>query len=143
LNAALSSRGLPALTEPLTAGQLLRRPEISIADVYAIAPPPGHVPFEVAEQVEIRVKYEGYINRQERDIERMRHFEGAPIPEWLDYAAVPGLPRECKDRLNQVRPVTFGQAARISGVRPADIAVLHIYAEKLARQRAANGDLQP
>jgi len=137
LNARLCARGLPALTESQTGVQVLRHPEYTIADVHAVAPPPAPISFEAAEQVEIRAKYEGYIERQERDIQRMRQFESKPIPESFDYFAVPGLPRECKDRLHQVRPVTFGQAARVSGVRPADIAVLHIYVEKLARENAA------
>jgi len=120
------------LTEPQSAAQLLRRPELTISDIYKISPPPEPVSFEVAEQVEIRVKYHGYIERQERDIGNFRNSELRPIPENIN-DAIPGIPRECKDRLNQIRPVNFGQAARISGVRPADIAVLHIYVAKMAR----------
>lgn len=137
VNARLQARGLSPLTESQSGVQVLRRPEYTIADIHAVVPPPAPIPFETAEQVEIRAKYEGYIERQERDIQRMRQFESRPIPDTFDYFAVPGLPRECKDRLNQVRPVNFGQAARVSGVRPADMAVLHIYVEKLAREDAA------
>jgi len=126
------------LTTPQSVAQFLRRPEITIADIWQLYPPPEPLSFEVGEQVEIRIKYHGYIERQERDIGNFRSSEARPIPEDIDYYAIPGIPRECKERLNQIRPVNFGQAARISGVRPADIAVLHIYVAKLAR--AAGSD---
>ena len=141
INSMLAERGEPPLAEPQTAGQILCRPRVSISDVWRITPPPGPVPFEVAEQVEIGLKYRGYIERQERDIVRLRGSETRPIPPNIDYFAIPGIPRECKERLDSIRPVNFGQAARISGVRSADIAVLHIYVEKLARETAAtHGD---
>jgi tRNA uridine 5-carboxymethylaminomethyl modification enzyme len=143
INAMLADRGEPPLAEPQTAGQILCRPRVSISDVWRITPPPGPVPFEVAEQVEIGLKYRGYIERQERDIVRLRGSETRPIPPDIDYFAVPGIPRECKERLDSIRPVNFGQAARISGVRPADIAVLHIYVEKLAREAAATSGDKP
>jgi tRNA uridine 5-carboxymethylaminomethyl modification enzyme len=132
-NALLRDRGGAPLTEPTSAAQLLRRPELGIEDVWRIAPPPAALSFEAAEQVEIHVKYQGYIERQERDVARFRHVEMLRIPEGTDYFAIPGVPRECKERLNQIRPVNLGQAARISGVKPADIAVLQVYIAKLAR----------
>lgn len=135
LNAMLASHGLEAIAGPQSAAQLLRRPRWTLADVWRIAPPPSPLSFEAAEQVEIRAKYHGYIERQERDVERMRGIEHLPIPEGLDYYAVPGIPRECQDRLSRIRPVTFGQASRISGVKPADIAVLHVYVQKFMRGR--------
>jgi tRNA uridine 5-carboxymethylaminomethyl modification enzyme len=141
IDAMLAERGEPPLAEPQTAGQILCRPRVTIADVWRITPPPERVAFEAAEQVEIGLKYRGYIERQERDIVRLRGSETRPIPPDMDYFAVPGIPRECKERLDSIRPVNFGQASRISGVRPADIAVLHIYVEKMARQAAAtSGD---
>ncbi|MBI4559632.1 MAG: tRNA uridine-5-carboxymethylaminomethyl(34) synthesis enzyme MnmG [Candidatus Hydrogenedentes bacterium] len=133
INDVLASRGLSPLTEPQTAAQMLRRPELRIADLGEFAAPPEPLSFEVAEQVEIQIKYEGYIERQNRDVERFRAAEEIHLPKNLDYFAIPGLPRESKERLHQIRPVNFGQAARITGVRPADIAVLHIYVEKLLR----------
>lgn len=143
INAMLAERGEPALAEPQTAGQILCRPRVSIGDVWRISPPPSPIQFEVAEQVEIGLKYRGYIERQERDIVRLRGSEMRPIPPNIDYFAVPGIPRECKERLDGIRPVNFGQAARISGVRPADVAVLHIYVEKMARETAATRGDKP
>lgn len=130
VNALLEARGGALLDAPLSAAQFLRRNEIRIDDLRRFAPPPHPIPFEVAEQVEIRVKYDGYLQKQEREVERFRCAEEKPIPPNLDYHAIPGLPREAQDRLHAVQPICFGQAARISGVRPADIAVLHIYIEK-------------
>ena len=133
VNALLAKHGGAPLEEPQSAAQLLRRPELTIENVWRLVPPPQALPFEVGEQVEIRVKYQGYIERQEREIARFRSSESRPIPEGIDYLSIPGIPRECQERLNQIRPVTFGQASRIAGVKPADIAVLHVYVERLAR----------
>jgi tRNA uridine 5-carboxymethylaminomethyl modification enzyme len=133
VNAFLEVRGLMPMAEPKTAAQVLQRPELSIQDVWGLAPPRRPLSFEIGEQVEIRIKYEGYIARQEKAIQRLRESEGRAIPPDIDYAAIPGIPQEARERLSAVRPVNFGQASRISGVRPADVAVLHIYIEKLAR----------
>lgn len=135
VNALIRARGGAPLGEGITAAQLLRRPNMALRDVWQFAPPEEACDFETAEQIEIRVKYSGYLERQQREIEKIRRAEEAPIPESIDYEAIPGLPRETRDRLQQVRPVNFGQAQRISGVRAADIAVLHIYVEKLRRVR--------
>ncbi len=136
LNAAFAARGLEPLTEPQPAARVLRRPEVALADISPFAPPPGALAFEIAEQVEIQIKYSGYIERQRRDQERFERAEKVALPEDLDYASVPGLPAESRQRLNEIRPVNFGQAARVSGVRAADIAILHIYMEKRRRERA-------
>ena len=137
VNAWLETRQAGPLAESASAAQLLRRPELKLRDIWELAPAPETLSFEAGEQVEIRVKYQGYIERQERDLQKARNAESRPLPENIDYFAIPGLPRECQERLDAIRPVNFGQAARISGVRAADIAVLHIYAEKLARQDRA------
>ena len=135
LNALIQERGGTPFTESQPADRLLRRNEIEIEDLWKITPPPEQLGFEVGEQVSIQVKYQGYIERQEREVERHRASEELHIPDDLDYFAIPGLPRECKERLHAIHPATFGQAARISGIRPADIAVLHIYTEKHLRSR--------
>jgi len=135
VNALLAERGLEAITEPQPAAQLLRRPRARLVDIWAFTPPPRPLDAEIAEQVEIHIKYKGYIRRQERDVERLRNAEQRPIPEDMDYFALSGLPHESKLRLSQIRPVNFGQAARIPGIRASDIAVLHIHVEKRARQQ--------
>ncbi|MDQ1256519.1 MAG: tRNA uridine 5-carboxymethylaminomethyl modification enzyme, partial [Candidatus Hydrogenedentes bacterium] len=133
VNGYLESRGLPPMAEPQSAAQLLRRPELTVADVWQFAPPPVPLNFETAEQVEIGVKYEGYIVRQWRDVERSRGAEEMRLPADIDYFSLDGILRESQERLHAVRPVTFGQAARVPGVRPSDIAVLHIHVERMAR----------
>jgi len=138
LNRVLAERGGVPMAESITAAQLLRRPNVGLRDVWAVSPPPEGYDFETAEQIEIRLKYSGYLERQNREIEKIRRAEDAPIPASIDYETIPGLPRETRDRLQQVRPVNFGQAQRISGVRAADIAVLHIYVEKLRRTRVSD-----
>ncbi len=135
-NAILESHGGAPIERPTPAGQILRRPGMPLEALYTLCPPATPLDFEAREQVEIRTKYQGYIDRSLRDIERFKKAEHCRIPESLDYEAIPGIPRECKDRLQEIRPVNFGQAARISGVRAADIAVLHIYVEKHRRSVA-------
>ena len=130
----LQAREAGMLAEPQSAAQLLRRPGVRIEDVWRLAPPPEPLTFEAAEQVEIRCKYEGYIKRQERDVTRLQSAEARRLPEDLDYMAAPGIPMESKQRMAQIRPVNLGQAARIPGVRPSDIAALHVYIEKLRRE---------
>lgn len=136
VNTLLASLGETPLETPCTAVTLLRRPGMDIERLYQLLQHDSPLAFEAREQIEIRAKYAGYLDRQKRDIEKFRKAEGKRIPEDFDYEAIPGLPRESKDRLKSIRPVNFGQAGRISGVRSADIAVLHIYVEKHNRTQA-------
>ena len=133
IHAKLAALGEPPLAGPITATQALRRPGIGLKEVCALANIELGLPFEIAEQVEIRAKYQGYIDRQEKQVERFRKIETLRIPQNLDYTSVRGLASECRQLLERVKPVNFGQAARISGMRPADIAVLHVHVEKLRR----------
>lgn len=135
VNGALAARGDTLLSEAASAAQLLRRPRLGVADVWGIAPPPEPLTFEEGEQVEILVKYRGYIDRQERDVAQFRAAESTPLPPDIDYGEVPGIPHESRLRLTQVRPVSFGQAGRIPGIRSSDIAALHIFLEKTRRQK--------
>jgi tRNA uridine 5-carboxymethylaminomethyl modification enzyme len=139
VNRRLEARGGVPLTVATPAAQLLRRPGVSLRDVWMFSPPAEAMDFESAEQVEIRVKYQGYFDRQARTVDRFRKAEEVPIPADLDYDLVPGLPRESRQRLKEVRPVNFGQAGRVPGVRASDIAILHIYAEKRRRENPARG----
>ena len=118
---------------PLKAGckliDLLRRPELSYADLAPFDAERPELPAVIREQVEIRIKYAGYIERQERDVEQYRRLQSRPLPLDLDYNEVDSLRLEARQKLNAVKPLNFGQAARISGVSPADITALMIYIE--------------
>lgn len=87
------------------------------------------IPEDVIEQVEIQVKYEGYINKALQQVEKLRKVEEKRIPDCIDYDDVPNLAIEAKQKLKDVRPLTIGQASRISGVNPADISILMVYIE--------------
>lgn len=118
---------------PVKAGckliDLLRRPELSYADLARFDPERPALPAVIREQVEIRVKYAGYIDRQQKDVEQYRKLQSRPLPPELDYGAIDSLRLEARQKLNAVKPLNFGQAARISGVSPADITALMIYME--------------
>ena len=118
---------------PLKAGckliDLLRRPELCYADLAPFDPDRPALPAVIREQVEIRIKYAGYIDRQERDVEQYRKLQSRPLPPELDYSAIDSIRLEARQKLNAVKPLNFGQAARISGVLPADITALMIYME--------------
>ena len=98
------------------------------------------LPSDVTEQVEIEVKYEGYIKRQQRQVERFRKSENQLIPEELDYADVYGLRPEARQKLAAIRPRSVGQASRIAGVTPADISVLLIHLSAAVREHAQTSE---
>jgi tRNA uridine 5-carboxymethylaminomethyl modification enzyme len=102
-----------------------------------MSPPPAPVKPDAAEQVEIQVKYEGYIERQMNQVKRYTGLEQKAIPPDLDYEAITGLGSEVKQKLKQVRPVSLGQASRISGITPAAISLLMVALEKRKRGKAA------
>lgn len=120
-------------TAPLKTGckmiELLKRPQITYADLAEVDPERPDLPEAVFEQVEIAVKYEGYIARQEQQIREMRRIEAKRIPADLDYSKLKGLRLEAIEKLSKVRPENLGQASRISGVNPADVAALNIILE--------------
>jgi tRNA uridine 5-carboxymethylaminomethyl modification enzyme len=105
--------------------EVLRRPEVSYADVGD-----PRVPADVAAQVEVQVKYEGYIERQRAEVERRRELESLPLPEDLDFTTVRGLSMEVQQKLTRHRPETIGQATRISGVTPAAISLLLVHLKR-------------
>jgi len=124
LNALLESRGTNPLTAPCRAADLLRRPQIGYGDLAPFDPERPAVSAQAAEQVEIHLRYEGYLRRQERDVEKLHRMEHRLLPENVDYSALQGLRLEARQKLQAVRPRSLGQAARISGVSPADITAL-------------------
>ena len=127
LNEMLVSRE----TTPLTTGcrliELLKRPQLTYADLKDFDPERPDLPREVFEQVEIGIKYEGYIKRQLAQVEEMRRLEVRKLDADTDYTTITGLRMEAQEKLNKVKPANLGQASRISGVSPADISVLLIY----------------
>ena len=122
-------------TAPLKKGckiiELLKRPQVTYKDIKSIDSTRPDYPAEVFEQVEIAVKYEGYIVRQEQQIKEMRRIECKKIPEDIDYSSLKGLRLEAVEKLSKIRPQNLGQASRISGVNPADITALNIILESL------------
>ncbi len=122
-------------TAPLAKGckmvELLKRPQVTYKDLELVDETRPDYPYEVFEQVEIAVKYEGYIVRQEQQIKEMRRIECKKIPENLDYTSLKGLRLEAVEKLSKIRPQNLGQASRISGVNPADITALNIILESL------------
>ncbi len=137
INAVLETKSSSALTAEASLDQLLKRPELVYEDIRKISPPPGTINVAVAEQVEIQVKYEGYIERQMNQVDRFAGLEQKALPEDLDYDAMTGLGTEVRQKLNKVRPVSLGQASRISGVTPAAISLLMVALEKRKRGKAA------
>ena len=109
---------------------LLRRPENTYDSLAAVDPNRPELSTEVTEAVEISVKYQGYIDRQLRQVAEQRKMEDRPLPADLDYLSMEGLRLEARQKLDQIRPLNLGQASRISGVSPADIAVLMVMLEK-------------
>lgn len=122
-------------TAPLQRGckmiELIKRPQITYKDLEEIDDDRPDLQYEVFEQVEISVKYEGYIKRQEQQIKEMRRIECKKIPENIDYSGLKGLRLEAVEKLSRIRPENLGQASRISGVNPADVAALNIILETL------------
>ncbi len=118
------------ISEVTTLAELLRRPEISYRNLVGFSPPPAELRQSEAEHVEIEVKYSGYIKRQEKEIERFKQLESLRIPESLDFGKVCGLSYEAREKLSKFKPVSVGQASRISGVTPAGITALWIHLKK-------------
>ena len=129
LNAMLTERGESPARDGARLADLLRRPRVGYADLAPFDPGRPKLPQEVTEQVEIALKYEGYIARQQRQVEEMRKLETRPLPPDLDYMDISVLRLEARQKLQQIRPLSLGQASRISGVSPADVAALMIWLE--------------
>ena len=127
LNEMLQSRDTAAVSTGASLADLLRRPQVSYEDLAPFDPGRPALDRAVRQQAEIRLKYEGYIKRQLRQVEEARRMEEKTLPEDLDYGAIPGLRLEAREKLQKIRPRSFGQAGRISGVSPADLSVLMVY----------------
>ena len=130
LNALLVSRGTTPVTSGVHMSDLLRRPQITYESLAPVDKDRPDYPEAVFENVEIELKYEGYIRRQKADIAEMRRLEKKLLPRDMDYEKLEGLRMEAREKLQKVRPANIGQASRISGVSPADISVLLIWLAK-------------
>ena len=130
LNAMLESRDSAPVTNSARLADLLRRPNVTYADIAPFDENRPQLPLSVTEEVEIQVKYAGYLSRQEKQVEAFRKEEKRLLPADVDYNLIAGLRLEARDKLSAVRPMSIGQASRISGVSPSDIAVLLIWLEQ-------------
>jgi tRNA uridine 5-carboxymethylaminomethyl modification enzyme len=142
INSLLAEKKYPAAKEAAPLDQILRRPEISYEEIARLYPPAAPLAPEEQKLIEAEIKYEGYLAQQRLEIERIKKMEDRRLPENLDYSKIKGLLNETKQKLSQIRPATLGQASRISGVTPADIALLMIYLSKLKKKRRQNLTLE-
>src|SRR5699024_8162589 len=130
LQAFLAKKGAAPLKDGVLANEFLRRPEVSYNDLLEFIPVNEQLTRKAIEQVEIQVKYEGYIQKAMDKVEKLKRMEAKAIPENIDYEAINGLATEARQKLQKIQPETIAQASRISGVNPADISVLMIYIER-------------
>ena len=133
LNTFLREHGQPDATGSLTAEELLRRPEIGFADLEKLKPELAEAMPAVKEQAEIKVKYAGYLEKQEHLIQQARHMEETKLPDDIPYEQIEHLRLEARQKLAKQKPVSLGAAGRIPGVNPADVAVLTVWLEKQRR----------
>jgi NAD/FAD-utilizing enzyme apparently involved in cell division len=131
-NETLVRLGTAPIKKPATLEEILRRREVSYKTFSAL----GYSLQEeispvVIEQVEIQIKYAGYINRQEEQVEKFKKMENIKLPFGFDYQKIPGLSREVQEKLIAIRPVSLGQASRISGITPAALSILMVYVKRL------------
>ena len=131
----LEDHGSTPLKTGATLAELVRRPELDYFMLTEIDSKRPELQFDVQEQVNINIKYEGYIRRQMQQVAQFKKMEGKKLPEHFDYGTVKSLRREAVQKLNQLQPVSVGQASRISGVSPADISVLLVHLEQMRQQR--------
>ena len=130
LNAMLAERNSAPVANSARLADLLRRPQVTYADLAPFDENRPDLPLPVTEEVEIQIKYAGYLARQIKQVEEFQKEESRLLPESMDYSAIAGLRLEAREKLMEIRPMSIGQAGRISGVSPADIAVLLIWLEQ-------------
>ena len=130
----LKSVGISEISQPTSLAELLKRPEIHYEQTKQLAPNLQPLPEAVEEQVEIQIKYEGYIHRQTTQIQQFKKMEHFRIPDDFNYASVHSLKTEACEQLAKIRPISVGQASRIPGVSPADISILMVWVEQYKRQ---------
>lgn len=130
VNDRLRELGSSPIKNPTSLSELLRRPEILFRHLAVFDPTCASTEEDAAEEVEIQIKYEGYLRRQEEQVDKMRKLEQMKLSPTVDYAGIPGLSTEVKEKLTRVKPLSIGQAARISGITPAALSILMIHLKK-------------
>jgi tRNA uridine 5-carboxymethylaminomethyl modification enzyme len=143
VQSVLAEAGSVLLTNSVDAAFILRRPEITYGHIERMLPSPFELTEVEKEQVEIQVKYVGYIEKQLLQVQRLKKMEKKKIPDSLDFSLVHGLASEAKQKLAQIRPISIGQASRIAGVTPADISILLVYLEHYHKTVASNSAIVP
>jgi tRNA uridine 5-carboxymethylaminomethyl modification enzyme len=140
VNQFLASRASAPIETAVPLAQLLKRPELSYADLEELEGHPSSLPERVVRQVEIQCKYEGYLARQEAEVKKFKNLEKMRIPPGFDYQKIPGLSNEVRQKLSEVQPASLGQASRIEGVTPAALSILMVYIKRLREDRVAAQD---
>ncbi|MNC17077.1 tRNA uridine 5-carboxymethylaminomethyl modification enzyme MnmG [compost metagenome] len=139
VNAALGEYDSAPIVDGSNLLTLMRRPEVSYSFVDLVSPSPEELDEEMKEQVEIQIKYAGYIEKQLQHVEKLQKMEKKKIPEDINYNEIHGLAMEARQKLTKIAPISIGQASRISGVTPADISILLVHLEHYNRVTAAKG----
>lgn len=139
INPLLESVGTAPIQDGSNLLTILRRPEVTYAHISSLSPSDVELDEEIQEQVEIQIKYAGYIEKQLLHVEKLQKMEKKKIPENINYEDVQGIATEARQKLAKIRPISIGQASRISGVTPADISILLVYLEHYNRVTAAGG----
>jgi tRNA uridine 5-carboxymethylaminomethyl modification enzyme len=135
VNDYLSRIPSPPLNSSRTLAEILRRPEIFYRHIREILDGDGEIDEKIAKQVELEIKYAGYIKRQRQEVEKFTTLETKKLPEDMDYSTIPGLSTEVREKLSRIRPLSFGQASRIPGITPAALSILMVYQK--SRERSA------
>ena len=130
VNDVLTGKGSNPLDAPVSLEKLLKRPELSYSDVECLAAPERELPLRTKEQVEIECKYEGYLRRQEAEVNKFKQMEEIRIPADFPYDRVPGLSNEVKQKLGDVHPLSIGQASRVPGITPAALSIIMVYLKR-------------
>ncbi|MGD6967774.1 tRNA uridine-5-carboxymethylaminomethyl(34) synthesis enzyme MnmG [Rossellomorea vietnamensis] len=126
----IKAAGGSELKDGILASDLLRRPEMNYSHIKSLIPSEVSLTEDIEEQVEIQIKYEGYIEKSLQQVDKMKKMENKKIPDFIDYDAINGLASEARQKLKEVRPLSLAQASRISGVNPADVSILLVYIEQ-------------
>ena len=138
VNDFLVANGSTPLLGAVTLADLIKRPELNYEVLAVIDDERPKLSEAVGEQVNINIKYEGYIERENRQVEQFKKMENRLIPEGIDYENIDNIRKEARQKLTEIRPLSVGQASRISGVSPSDIAVLLVYIEQFLRSKNGN-----